>query len=212
MIYSRILKRGKKFGTMSEVDKSRFQGGGERKIIMADSNITKNALALALRELMEEAPIEKINVTHICERCGMNRKSFYYHFKDKYDLINWIYDTEFRSLTEMDLSSTDGRLSFVEQACKCFYENRAFYRKALKLKGQNSFAEHFRESLGSLLKKRLEQIMTGDKVDDFSIDFYTDACLGAIERWLLDQDCMPPEQFLEKMTSLIQASNSIVGE
>ena len=24
----------------------------------------------------------------------MNRKSFYYHFKDKYDLVNWIFDTE----------------------------------------------------------------------------------------------------------------------
>ena len=57
---------------------------------MADSNITKQALATALRELMEQVPFDKIQVQHICERCGMNRKSFYYHFKDKYDLLNWI--------------------------------------------------------------------------------------------------------------------------
>ena len=50
---------------------------------MANSNITKRALATALRALMAELPFEKINVSHICERCQMNRKSFYYHFKDK---------------------------------------------------------------------------------------------------------------------------------
>ena len=45
----------------------------------------------ALKGLMAEMPFEKINVSQICERCGMNRKSFYYHFKDKYDLVNWIF-------------------------------------------------------------------------------------------------------------------------
>ena len=62
---------------------------------MADSNITKLALSNALKELLEEQSFEKISVSDICERCGMNRKSFYYHFKDKYDLVNWIFDTEF---------------------------------------------------------------------------------------------------------------------
>lgn len=65
---------------------------------MADSNITKRALATSLKELMMEQPFEKINVAQICERCNMNRKSFYYHFKDKYDLVNWIFDTEFIAL------------------------------------------------------------------------------------------------------------------
>lgn len=65
---------------------------------MADSNITKRALATSLKELMAEQPFDKINVAQICERCNMNRKSFYYHFKDKYDLVNWIFDTEFLEL------------------------------------------------------------------------------------------------------------------
>ena len=49
---------------------------------MADSNVTKRALAAALRELVEE-DFDKIQVAQICERCDMNRKSFYYHFWDK---------------------------------------------------------------------------------------------------------------------------------
>ena len=58
---------------------------------MAESNITKNALADALKSLMREKNFDKISVLDICEKCNMNRKSFYYHFRDKYDLLNWIF-------------------------------------------------------------------------------------------------------------------------
>ena len=47
---------------------------------MADH--TKRALCTALKELMEEEPFQKISVADICARCDMNRKSFYYHFRD----------------------------------------------------------------------------------------------------------------------------------
>ncbi|MGI6028090.1 MAG: TetR/AcrR family transcriptional regulator [Candidatus Heteroscillospira sp.] len=46
--------------------------------LIADSNITKRALAQALKDLMETQPFEKISVAEICEACEMNRKSFYY--------------------------------------------------------------------------------------------------------------------------------------
>lgn len=65
---------------------------------MPDSLITKRALASSLKELMKTQPLTKISVGDICEKCGMNRKSFYYHFCDKYDLVNWIFDTEFSEI------------------------------------------------------------------------------------------------------------------
>ena len=62
---------------------------------MAGSHITKLALASAMQRLMTEQPFERISVSDICAACGMSRKSFYYHFRDKYELVNWIYYTEF---------------------------------------------------------------------------------------------------------------------
>ena len=91
---------------------------------MADSNITKRALAAALKELMREMPFSKISVGNICERCEMNRKSFYYHFRDKYDLVNWIYDTEF--ITVMQRKTIGSVWEFLEELCRYFYENRDF--------------------------------------------------------------------------------------
>ena len=64
---------------------------------MANFNITKQALSNCFERTYGRSSFEKIRIADICKRCGMNRKSFYYHFKDKYDLLNWIFDTEFIS-------------------------------------------------------------------------------------------------------------------
>ena len=69
---------------------------------MAESSITKNALAEALKGLMMEKNFEKISVSDICDRCNMNRKSFYYHFRDKYDLLNWIFYIGFMEHIKFD--------------------------------------------------------------------------------------------------------------
>lgn len=182
---------------------------------MADSNITKRALASALRELMEEVPFDKIQVAHICERCSMNRKSFYYHFKDKYDLLNWILDTEFIALAHAGRTAAnfDEHLEALYAICRYFYQNRNFYRKALKIEGQNSLSGHLREICFPLLKARLVDLLGKDKVDDFEANFFTDACMCAIERWLLEKDCMPPEQFVSRLLRLMQnGANAIHRE
>ena len=173
---------------------------------MADSNITKRALAAALKELMEEVPFDKIQVAHICERCDMNRKSFYYHFKDKYDLLNWIFDTEIITFIQ-SLSGAEQfeqRMEEMRTVCNYFYENRSFYRKALMVKGQNSFSEHFREYIMPILKVRISHYLIGDGIDDFELNFFTDAIVCAIERWLLEKNCMPPDELVDRLLSLIQ--------
>lgn len=173
---------------------------------MADSNITKQALAAALCALMAEQPFEKINVAHICERCGMNRKSFYYHFRDKYDLVNWIFDTEFIALLKDERlgGNYDEHWSFVEKACRYFYEHHEFYRKALQIEGQNSFGDHFREYIRPLLAERVSFMLEPDEMDAFSMGFFTDTLICAVERWLMTKDCMPPEVFVEKLRRLIE--------
>ena len=174
---------------------------------MADSNITKAALAGALRELMEEQPFEKIQIAQICERCGMNRQSFYYHFKDKYDLVNWIFDTEFivfATAGTKDLPADD-RWELIERACEHFYENRSFYRKALAVRGQNSLSDHLREHLLPIIKMRVANTVGEDVADEFTTNFFADATLCAIERWLLDKHCMPPEEFVAKIKRIIQS-------
>lgn len=62
---------------------------------MPDANMSRKTLSFALTELMKTESFQKISISDICDLCNMNRKSFYYHFKDEYDLVNWIFDNEF---------------------------------------------------------------------------------------------------------------------
>ena len=58
------------------------------------TKMTKMALAAALKKLLEKKPLSKITVTDITRECEINRHTFYYHFRDIYDLIEWIYVNE----------------------------------------------------------------------------------------------------------------------
>lgn len=172
---------------------------------MADSSITKKALAASLKSLMTEVPFTKINIADICERCQMNRKSFYYHFRDKYELVNWIFDTEFIEAVK------DSRCVTVESAFDVllcyFYDNRNFYRKALQIDGQNSFSEHFRELCQPVFTAALENTYEDKKVTEFHVNFLADALMCAILRWLSTPQCLPADEF----ASLLKQSLRLMG-
>ena len=51
-------------------------------------------LAESLKELTESRPIEKITIKEITDKAGVIRPTFYNHFQDKYELLEWIIMTE----------------------------------------------------------------------------------------------------------------------
>ena len=53
------------------------------------SQVTKRALEASLKNLLLQKPLSKITINDIAEDCGINRMTFYYHFRDIYDLIEW---------------------------------------------------------------------------------------------------------------------------
>lgn len=59
-----------------------------------NSQNTKIMLAETLLSLLEKKPISKITVSEIVGLFDINRKTFYYHFQDVYDLLEWHLDTE----------------------------------------------------------------------------------------------------------------------
>ncbi len=174
------------------------------EVLMAESALTKRALASALTELMAEIPFEKIDVAQICEKCGMSRKSFYYHFKDKYDLVNWIFDIDF--LTVLDQDVNDDHVAFLKAFCALFYEKQGFYRNALSIKGQNSFPEHFKECLIPIFRQRYIFLTGEEKPDSFGLAVLADVCVCVLERWLLEKDCIPPKQFISVLESLLDTA------
>lgn len=57
---------------------------------------TKKKIADCVRQLMKRKEISKITIGDIMEATGMSRQSFYYHFKDIYDVLEWIGCNDFK--------------------------------------------------------------------------------------------------------------------
>lgn len=177
---------------------------------MANSNITKHALAESLKELMTERAFLKIGVGDICAGCGMNRKSFYYHFKDKYDLVNWIFDTEFVDAAQR--KSYSDIWEFLSDICGYFYENRIFYAKALKIEGQNSFSDYFQEILAKVTTEYIKDLFEDTKTGNFYVNFFVDGFVSAIKRWISDSDAAEPEKFVRLIHSCVYGAAKVPDE
>ncbi len=72
------------------VSNLRIQSGSAIKQILSESLI----------DLVNKKSLNKITVQMIVDNCNMTRQTFYYHFKDKYDLANWIFRTNVDNITE----------------------------------------------------------------------------------------------------------------
>lgn len=169
---------------------------------LADSNSTKQRLADGLKQLMESKPFAKISVGDICETCSMNRKSFYYHFQDKYDLVNWIFYTEF--VHTLNYVPDDNGWEHLTDVCQYFYDNKKFYSKALKIEGQNSFQDYFREILEAILLEYMKQYFGSESESDFAAEFFTDAIICTLIKWLTSKIPCSPEEITEKIHSCVK--------
>lgn len=152
---------------------------------MPDPNRTKLELGEALKKLMLQKPFEKISVSDIAEACNMTRTTFYYHFKDKYDLMNWIYYTEtvpYMSTSHKVENWADG----LRDLCYYMRENRIFYRNALNTTGQNSFQEYLYDYIHDLSMSVIESIEGvgfDERKWDFIAEFIATSFVGLIVRW-----------------------------
>ena len=54
------------------------------------TNITKSAISEVFLNLLEQRPLKHITILDITKESGLNRNTFYYHFKDIPDLIEYI--------------------------------------------------------------------------------------------------------------------------
>ena len=178
---------------------------------MADSNATKRALAAAMKQLMAKMPFAKISVRDICQLCQMNRKIFYYHFQDKYDLVNWIFQTEF--LMAVQRRPYESTWALIRDLCEYFYENRAFYWNALSVEGQNSFQDYFREVLDPVVRAYAEDLFDGEgEATAFFINFFSDAFIAAMLRWLSSRNCMPPDRFTRLLRRSVLGGAQILAD
>ncbi len=118
--------------------------------------LTKRLIANSFKELMQQMPFEKITIKTITDHANVIRPTFYNHFHDKYELVEWIVKTEIIDKTQVAIGEGSAR-GVIRVLFSGFVEDRDYYRKAFEIGGQNGFVDTleklFTEMFASIIKE-----------------------------------------------------------
>lgn len=137
---------------------------------MPDTNLTKKALINSLKELCRHKNFDKITVTDITKHSGLNRQTFYYHFMDKYDALNWIYENEtFSGIEEtINLINCSQRLKTM---FKTMREDKNFYMNTI-CHQKNSFANILYNAISKIFLTNIKALNPEKNIEEARLNFY----------------------------------------
>ena len=120
---------------------------------------TKQALAVALKELMAQKPVNKITIHDITERCGIRRQNFYYHFEDVYDLMRWMFQEVEESEIQPEPAGAE-----VEEATPPDVENQPFNPEPTP-KNQPVSTDYIEYLKGQVAELKAEKARTEERLN-----------------------------------------------
>ena len=154
---------------------------------------TKIWIADKMKELMKTKTLNKIRVTEICRIAEIERPTFYYHFKDKYDLVAWIF---LKDAYDTDVISVKSAAKAMEKMRREFI----FYKRAYDDISQNALwqymLEYFVKRYENEAKKKRDILDTQLK---YSIRLYCYGCVGMTREWLLNDNTTSAETVVQMM-------------
>lgn len=173
---------------------------------MPDSLITKQAIAIAMKQLMSVKSFDKITIADITTTCGLNRQSFYYHFQDKYELLNWIFYNDVITILTKELS-LDTWSDNLYQMLNVMYENKSFYRNAIKHSFQKEFEQYLLEISTSLFTTTIEHLDQKHVIQEeekrYLSRFLSFGVIGSITSWVNDGMLQSPLTLKTQIVSVV---------
>ena len=171
------------------------------------NDTTKQALANALKQLLQKKQITKITINDIAEACGVSRMTFYYHFKDIYDLIEWSCEEDARRAADGNMTYETWEQGFLN-IFHVVEENKPFILNVYHYVSQEQIIQYLYKVVYELIKNVVEECAQGMSVRDddkkFIADFYKFAFVGMMLDWIR-QDMKPsPEKLISRLSILIE--------
>ena len=146
---------------------------------------TKSALSQSLKNLMTKKPLKKITVSEIITDCNVNRKTFYYHFEDIYDLLKWTLEQE-----AIEVVKNFDLLIDHEEAIRFVIDyvnkNTHILNCAYDSMGRDELKRFFYNDFIYIIKKVVDNCEIQNNIsvtDDFKIficDFFAEAAAGML--------------------------------
>ena len=169
----------------------------------------KHDLAEALCQLLETKTLEKITVKDIVARCGVNRQTFYYHFQDIYDLVEWSCLEDARKALEEKKTHDTWQQGFI-QIFKAIQENKPFIMNVYHCVDREQVEKYLKSLTDNLLMGVIDEESVDMKVREedkkFIARVYSYSFIGLMLDWIKDDMKEAPEKIVHRFALVIQDS------
>jgi probable dihydroxyacetone kinase regulator len=170
------------------------------------SQTTKKAIAESLKKLLIKKPLSKITINDIVDDCGITRQTFYYHFTDIYDLIEWIFTSEATIALNGEKTYDTWQEGFLH-IFQYVLDNKAFVTNTYHSINREQLERYLYNETYNLLIGVVEEKAAGLSVKEedktFIADFYKYGFTGLMLGWIRTGMKDEPSLIIERLGILI---------
>ena len=179
------------------------------------SQLTKRALEQSLKNLLAYNPLKKITVGYIADDCGINRMTFYYHFKDIYDLVEWSCLEDARKALDKNKTYDTWQQGFL-QIFEEVLENKQFVMNVYRCVHREQVEKYLKPLVDSLLLDVINERSAGMTVRDedksYIAQIFSYIFIGLMLDWINDDMREDPKMIVNRLAMLIKGSLSSIFE
>ena len=170
------------------------------------SQITKRALEQSLKNLLQQKPLSKITISDITEDCGISRMTFYYHFKDIYDLVEWACAEDAARALQNKKTYDTWQQGFV-QIFHAVQENKVFVMNVYRCVSREQVEKYLVPLTDQLIMGVITERAAGMTVREadqqFIAQVYSYAFVGIMLDWIRDDMRADPEELVNRLAMVI---------
>lgn len=148
---------------------------------------TRRIILQTLTELMNEKPLSKITVKDIVERCGVNRNTFYYHFRDIPDAVEAMVQEELDEILE-NQRTPESVSECMEILVNAVQKNRRAMLHLYRSIQRDVFADYLDHAAEHVVEELISRAVGDSEMDQedkrLVIRYYKCVFVGVILDWL----------------------------
>lgn len=156
---------------------------------------TKQLFADKIMQLAKNKPIKDIQIKELCVLCGVERTTFYYHFRDKYDLVAWIFKQNY--IEEASRAETINDERMIREMFHRLSMQKEFFLNALQDSSQNNLREYMLAFYIGIEEEVLCEYYHTDSLNEellYEVRNYSFGCMGQTIDWLLGKNNLSAEK------------------
>ena len=170
---------------------------------------THDQLFKSLVKLLADKSFEELSVSEICDNANVHRATFYKHFNDKYEFVNYCFDNELAKI-EFDVPSAlpaaenikENFMYFIKTTFEFISNNKALFSIILSKKFSVSLGASFTAAVHNYCLEKVDLILPGTSKEraELFAAFYSNAFIGVVTHYAKNPDLYPLEEvydFLE---------------